>query len=171
MTDASTSKTDCCSPPRRRWQFSLLQLLGGVTAAAVWLAALKCSDNNPIVFFVGVLLVAWRINRRLFDNGWIAAAFTVAMTTNSCSMFAILPLLTVPAGSDIRPMMLAVIICALALLSLSIGVPLSVVGCFAGRGAHRFWGVLGIVLNLAVLPVGVLSMHLIAHVIGFTFAE
>ena len=86
-------------------------------------------------------------------------------------MLAMLPLLAVPAGSDIRPMTLAVIVCALALVSLFIGVPLSVVGCYRSRGTHRLWGILGIVLNLAVLPVGSLSMHRIAHFIGFTLAD
>ena len=171
MTDSSTSKTDCCSLSRQRWQFSLRQLLGWVTAAAVWLAALKCSDSNPIIIFVGVLAIAWWINRRLFDNGSIAAAFTVAMTTNVCSMLAMLPLLTVPAGTAIRPMMLAVIICALALASLAVGVPLSVVGLSSNRGMHRLWGILGIVLNLAVFPVGSLLMSLIARVLGLTLED
>ncbi len=93
------------------------------------------------------------------------------MSTNFCSMLTMLPLLAVPAGSHIRPMMLAVIVCALALMSLIIGVPLSVVGCYRNRGEYRLWGILGIVLNLVVLPVASLLMHLIAHVLGFTLAD
>jgi len=180
MTDVSTSTRDCCSSPSRRWRPSLLELLGWLAAAAVWFAAVKYNvycpiqyypDYYPIIPFIGVLFLAWRINRRLFANRWIAAAFTMAMATNFCSILAMLTLLTVPTGSAIRPLMLCFDVGVLTFVSLAIGVPLSVIGCFGSRGMHRLRGGLGIVLNLAVFPVGAILMHLIAHVVGFTLKD
>jgi hypothetical protein len=168
MTDAPISNTDSPTSAGTRWQFSLLDLLRWVTVAAVCVSGLVWTKYDPIIVFIATLILVWWISRRLIDNGWTAAGFTVAVATNACSILAVLPLLVVPTGVAIRPMGLTVLVCGLATISLLVGVPLSLIGWYRSRGMHRLWGPVNIALNLAVLPSGLLLMNLIANIVGLT---
>jgi len=92
----------------------------------------------------------------------------VGMAANCYAIYIMLSLLSVPRGTAIRPMGHAMVLCQLALGSFFLGVPLSAVGCVQSRGSHRIWGVLGILLNLGVFPVGVVLLRVVAHIAGFT---
>jgi hypothetical protein len=92
----------------------------------------------------------------------------VGIAANGFAIYTILTLLSVPRGAEIRPMGHTMVLWQLALGSLLLGVPLSAIGCFQSRGWRRIWGILGILLNLAVLPVGVVLLRVVTYVAGFT---
>lgn len=92
----------------------------------------------------------------------------VGIASNGYAIYTTLMLLSIPRGTAIRPMGLAMLLWQLALGSLLLGVPLSAIGCYQSRGSQRMWGILGILLNLVVLPVGVGLLWGVAYVAGLT---
>jgi hypothetical protein len=90
----------------------------------------------------------------------------VGLAANCYVIYSTLTLLSIPRGTAIRPMGLVMVLWQLALGSLLLGVPLSAIGCFQSRGWRRIWGVLGILLSLAVLPIGIVLLQVVAHVAG-----
>lgn len=92
----------------------------------------------------------------------------VGIAANGYAIYTTLMLLSIPRGTAIRPMGLAMLLWQLALGSLLLGVPLSAIGCFQSRGSQRMWAILGILLNLVVLPVGIGLLRGVVHVAGLT---
>ena len=84
-------------------------------------------------------------------------------------MLTMLPMLFFATpGSGIRPMDQSVLIFLAGVIGLFVGVPASVAGMFLGRGRQRWLGVLGVMLNLIIFPIGVLAMELVAWAMGLT---
>lgn len=96
--------------------------------------------------------------------GLVLNAFVAAML-----VLTMLPMLFIATpGVGIRPMGQAVLIFLAGIIGLFVGVPASVVGIFLGRGRQGWLGVLGVLLNLIILPIGVLTMVLLAWAMGLT---
>ncbi len=91
----------------------------------------------------------------------------MGVAANLYIVWMALMLLSVPRGAAIRPMVETATVFAMAFASFLIGLPLSVVGCVHSDRKHRTWGILGIVLNLVVVPIWVVLLQVVAHIAGF----
>jgi hypothetical protein len=58
--------------------------------------------------------------------------------------------------------------CLFAAAGLFAGVPMSVAGCFLGSRRQRWLSALGIVLNLAILPVSMIFMLVVCRIMNLT---
>jgi len=133
---------------------------------AAYCLALAWSKCSAILLFAGILTVSWFCSRRLVEDRLAASALALSLATNGCSALAMLPLLAVPRGTAIRPMIIAIIVFVMALVSLLVGVPLSVAALIRRQGKRIPLVIVPFVLNLAVLPVGWLLIYLIAELCG-----
>jgi hypothetical protein len=169
---------------------STLVLLCGcllITSSAMLRYALsfELDEHTRIVGWLLVAVYCVTLLRTRTTNGEVASAtppvplrsnisfsamlgLGVGIAANCYAIYTTFTLLRVPRGAEIRPMGLAMVLWQLALGSFLLGVPLSAVGCFQSRGWHRIWGILGILLNLAVFPIGVMLLQVVAHLAGFT---
>ena len=55
----------------------------------------------------------------------------------------------------------AVLLILAGAIGLIVGVPVSIAGIFVGRGRQRWLGVLGVLLNVIIIPVGVMALLLV----------
>jgi len=56
----------------------------------------------------------------------------------------------------------------LAALGLFVGVPISIAGFFLGGRSHRWLGILGVLLNLAIFPVSMVAFEIMVLAMGLT---
>ena len=90
----------------------------------------------------------------------------MGVAANCYTIWIMLTLFSVPRGAAIRLMGHAATVFMLAFASLVVGVPLSIAGCVYSHRSRRVCGVLGIVLNLVVLPVGFVLLYVVARIAG-----
>ena len=89
----------------------------------------------------------------------------VGLALNVWAVRLTLPLLDCAPGLEIRPMGMALCESLLVLVGLFVGVPISIVGICLNHDSRRSLGCLGVLLNLAVLPTGIMTMQFIINLL------
>jgi len=127
-------------------------------------------DSNPYVSPAHTGL-GWGSGQVTTRSALIVAGFIVAAVSNGGAVGVMLTLLSIESGAAIRPMGHAAVVGMFAALGLFVGAPLFLGGTFLVAGWRRGIAILGILLNLAPLPFGSLTLHLVAQWVGFTLQE
>lgn len=99
-------------------------------------------------------------------SGMVISGLLVGLVTNMLAVLTFVPLLSIPPGGHLKPMIEAVFVGFLFLLSLCVGLPLSIRSVASARGRYRWLGIIACVLNLSVWPVGYLAMKFFVKIGG-----
>ena len=93
---------------------------------------------------------------------------TLGIAFNAIAICVMATLLPCGHGDMIRPMPHVMFVFVCGVLGIAVALPVSLRDLFGS--SRRFSALLGVVLSLSPLPVGVATMHLIAHVRGFGYS-
>ena len=93
----------------------------------------------------------------------------IGIALNAVAFCVMATLLPITQGQMVRPMMHVQLVFFCGVIGICLGLPLSLRDLIF-RSGRRVVGAIGMILNLTPIPIGLLTMHLIAHFRSFEFA-